>query len=551
MCMSEERKKDMLLEEENKSPNQPAPKAKNKKKVLITAISCALAVVLAGGGLGYYVTWDAQRKQAEREAFEAMKNATRGGWELAAPAYMDGTLAYSAYYAGPGLNCDTNDLSSVKMQTVSDTTRAHFDQYLTKVVANDYTLVARNEVGGSVFVSYQKNNEILYTYYAEKLQRAQVIVDKASVAETAFEYTYTPKNGDTSAFYQYAIMNDPFGQAGNKNVSAGKYADNGMFYVVKFADNSVMLIDGGSGAQATQTATAALVDFLYEITGANRTAGEKVRVACAFISHAHGDHYGFIRNLARDYTANFEFERFAFNFPNFQVGSAYKTMGTMFQTNYPNAQFMKLHTGQSIRLANATIDVITTHEDLASPVSGYTTIGDFNYSSTMIKITLSGKSFFLMADWGGTDNSNALATASDIVLKMYEENGAYPYLESDCVQVGHHGLNKFSPILNAVKAKTAFIPQSDSDWYGYAAEEYIDPVTNVKASKAATFKGAVEQAIVAGATAVYFQSRTTYGFTIDSQGVATLVQEAIRGADTEYLTMLERFNPFVMPSTTK
>ena len=530
---------------------------KRVNKKLIAVMACSLAVVLAGGGVGAYFIDKAQKERAqqlaEQQAFEEMKNATRGGWELTAPAYMGGTLANNAYYAGPGLLYNLDNLKAAKMQTVSNTTRTQFDAYLTKLAANDYELVARNEVGNSVFVSYQKGNEILYTYHANALQRTQVIVDCVSVAETAFEYMYTPQDGDTSAFYQYAIMNDPLGQSGNKNVSAGKYADNGMFYIIKLADNGLILIDGGSGAQASDRATAAMVDFLYEITGADKQAGEKIRVACAIITHAHGDHYGFLRDIVSGYSETVDIERFAYNFPQFAASSSSKqsvqTLCQLFQDNYPNALFMKIHTGQSISLANATVDVITTHEDLANPVSGYTTIGDFNYSSSMFKITLNGKSLFLMADWGGTDNENALKAGAEVVLGMYEENSAYPFLQSDFVQVGHHGLNEFSPILNAVQAPIAFIPQADSDWYGYI--DYTDEVTGVYANRASIYVNAVEDAIAAGATQVYFQSRTTYGFVIDNQGVATLVQEAIRGTDEEYDTMMERFNPFIMPSKTE
>ncbi len=153
-----------------------------------------------------------------------------------------------------------------------------------------------------------------------------------------------------------------------------------------------------------------------------------------------------------------------------------------------------------------------------------------------------------MADWGGTDNAEALSNGSQIVLSTYEENGAYPFLQSDYVQVGHHGLNEFSPILNAVQAPVAFIPQADSDWYTYSQPQYTDPVTGVKASKASIFKNAVSDAIAAGATQIYFQSRTTHGFIIDNEGNATHVSEAIRGANDGYLTMMERFLPFVMPS---
>lgn len=475
--------------------------------------------------------------------YEAMKNATRSGWKLSAPAYMNGTLSFNANSVGPGMDMDISDKTSAIMQVVSNTTRADFDAYRTKLVANDYALVAENAVGSSIFVSYAKADDIVYAYHIGGAARSQIIVDKVSDKETDFEYTYTPTADDTTTFYQYAIANDPLG-TGNGLASNKEYSDNGMFYIVKFADDSVMLIDGGSGKQATADTTSALVDFLYEITGKNKSAGEKVRVSLAYISHAHGDHYGFIRNLARDYTANFEFERFAYNFPMMGYGASYKTIGTMFQTNYPNAKYMKLHTGQSIQLANGIVDVVTTHEDLVDTLSGNAWYGDFNYSSTMLKITLNGKAFFVMADWSGSDIVQDSDKAVNTLFDIYRENDEYPFLKADVVQVGHHGLNEFSKILNEVQAKTALIPQADADWYGYLGQT----VDGVNANRAPKYINAANDAIAAGATEVYFQSRNTHAFTVALNGTITHTSEAIRGVSAAYLELLAKYRPFVMPT---
>ena len=168
---------------------------KNQTKILSLLLSVAFTVGCFGG-----CTPNGGDGSSVDASYEQMKNETRSGWYLSAPAYMGGTLSHNAYYAGPGLLYDVDDLSISKQQTISDTTRAEFNAYLTKLVANDYKQLERTEVGNSVFISYQKNNEILYTYHTEVGQRTQVIIDRASIPEKDFEYVYTPQEGDTSAF---------------------------------------------------------------------------------------------------------------------------------------------------------------------------------------------------------------------------------------------------------------------------------------------------------------------------------------------------------------
>jgi hypothetical protein len=164
----------------------------------------------------------------------------------------------------------------------------------------------------------------------------------------------------------------------------------------------------------------------------------------------------------------------------------------------------------------------------------------------MLKITLNNKSFFMMADWGGSDSEEVEKTVEP-VLDIYRENDAYPFFKSDFVQVGHHGLNELSVLLDKIQATTALIPQADTDWYGYKGG-WTDPITNLRVVKAPTFIRTVDDVIAAGATEVYFQSRNTYGFTIATNGTVTKSQEAIRGVTNEYLTMLSNYRPFVMPS---
>lgn len=462
---------------------------------------------------------------------------TRADWQLQAPAYMGGTLSANAYDIGPGIDCKL-DNSAGRMQIITGTTRTEFDAYLHKVEGNDYDLIAREDIANSTFIQYAKEGKTLYTYYVGETQQAHVITDAVSVTETQFEYTYTPSATDTTTFYQYALMNDPYGVSHGTQFDNGKfYSDCGMFYVIKTADNRLILMDGGEGTQASDAATAELVEFLYEITGQAKT--EKLRIACAVVSHAHGDHYKFIDNLVTNYTQNIQLERVAFNFPSWAAGgtknTTFEAFGNNLKTKFPSAQFMKIHTGQKLTLGNVTMEIITTHEDLVSPISGYTQIGDFNYTSTMFKFSANGKSFLAMTDWGGGDSSVGYQDASKRVFDLYRTaDGKYPHLKADIVQAGHHGLNDLESMYQAIGAKYAFVPQADSD---FTKEDH----NNTKASK---FINTINDLKGAGATDIYFQSRYTHGLTIAQNGDISHSSEAIRGADAGYLEFLQKYAPY-------
>ena len=459
---------------------------------------------------------------------------TRADWQLQAPAYMGGVLSANAYDTGPGMDCNL-DNSAGKMQIITGTTRAEFDAYLHKVEGNDYQLIAREDIANSTFIQYAKDGKTLYTYYVGETNQAHVITDSASVTETQFEYTYTPSATDTTSFYQYALMNDPYGVNYNTKFDSGKsYPDCGMFYVIKTADNRLILIDGGDNSQATDAATAGLVDFLYEITNQQRT--EKLRIACAIVSHAHSDHYKFIDKLVSDYTQNIQLERVAFNFPSWSSrgvnNATYEAFGNNLQTKFPSAQFMKVHTGQKITLGNVTMEIITTHEDLVSPVSGYTQIGNFNYTSTMFKFSANGKGFLAMADWGGSDVSTEYNAAAKRVFDLYRTaDEIYPHLKADIIQAGHHGLNDLQSMYDVIGAKYAFVPQADSD--------FANQTNNSKASK---FTKTINDLKGAGATHIFFQSRYTYGLTIKQNGDISHSSETMRGADDGYFEFLQKHN---------
>ena len=91
--------------------------------------------------------------------------------------------------------------------------------------------------------------------------------------------------------------------------------------------------------------------------------------------------------------------------------------------SFKGAQLIKPHTGQSISIRNAVIDVLFTHEDLYPNAVGVDTL---NNTSTVLRMSIAGQTILITGD--------AEVTANNSLCRMYKE-----YLKSDILQVPHHG----------------------------------------------------------------------------------------------------------------
>lgn len=448
----------------------------------------------------------------------------RSGWLLSAPAYMDGTLSYRTYNTGMGLEFDPQK-SAGELQVIQGTSRDGFETYLEKVEKNGYDEVVRTETNGNLHVEYEKDGQILYTYYVKNLKEARVIEDAFSAKETDVEYVYELQDGETTTVYQYALMNNPLGN----NDGSTPYPDNGMFYIFRQANGNLILIDGGDMTQATDTATTALLDFLYQITGKAKT--EKLTVSAIMISHAHPDHKGFIHKLVQNHSANLSIERAFYNPPFWQAdeacGADYVAFGKLLKEKFPNIQYVKPHTGQSIQLGEVQMDVLLTHEDLLIPNVAQTMITNFNNSTTVVKYTVQGKTLLQLGDFIGTGNSQ------ERFLQMYKNGTSYPALKADIVQVGHHAMNRMAALYEAIGARYAFVPAADCDFDAYEGQVpdcYQTTINDVIAANAD-----VE---------LYFQSRKTCAFTIAKDGSISISQTDILGADSGYADLFAPYQAF-------
>ncbi len=380
-------------------------------------------------------------------AFESNENS---GWKLErVPAYEGGKCSGGVYLSGQGSGDRTARISGdSRMTIVSETNAEQFTTYLAKLERYGYTRIFFREEGNNIYTQYALGQKLVYAYFTAMAGEVRVIEDRSSTNSIEKAgYVYEKKAGESTYIYQYGLpMSD--------GAATDKRAGNGMAYIVKCADNSLIVIDGGLYKQYDATQLAGLMAFMRQITG---TKTGKVRISAWYVTHTHDDHVsGFVYFLSK-YRSQISLERLAANIPSLNSPNgiiaknrnvAIKTMSYL-NEYYPGLEYVALHTGMMLSIADVTLDVIYTHEDCTLASDSSSRIGDdFNNTSTVVKLLFDGGSALITGDM----NTSA----------MYYITSLNPAerVKCDVVQVAHHGYNEIYNLYNAAKAGAVFFPQS-------------------------------------------------------------------------------------------
>ena len=300
---------------------------------------------------------------SSKNTSESSLSRVREGWLLDAPSYEGGVLATSLYDAGTGLSQDSAAADGERsyMMCISNTSQNEFIAYTEKLVRRGYVLDSENTMDAprysglvrqtNLYRQYRKDNKLLYVYFNAAIDQVRVIEDHASIPESEFEYSFG-YNGDTPVdVCMYGMKYHPKGLQFSDPGGDPDTANNGSFFIIRQADNSVILIDGGARRQVTDISVEGLWSFLHQIT--EKEENEPITVACWFVSHPHEDHYSLVYALLEKYHEQIDLQRVMFNFPNPTAGgqALYEFRGNI-DCYFPNAKFLKCHTGQSIHLGS-------------------------------------------------------------------------------------------------------------------------------------------------------------------------------------------------------
>ncbi len=229
-------------------------------------------------------------------------------------------------------------------------------------------------------------------------------------------------------------------------------AAEGMGYVIRLADGSFCIIDGGMGDPDHVDS-----DKLMGILNAQKPEGtEKPVIAAWIFTHLHGDHVGVFNCFSLDHHDDVVIEMLIFNFPTEEEIAASDSpymlddsiyRWTQFKKNltefYADVPVIKVHTGNRFQVRNAAFEVLFTLDDLypASILNG----NGMNESSLLLKMTLEEQTYLWTGDFG--------FIAADLVLMEYDKT-----LSCDFLQLAHHGMNGTVALYAHVNPKYALLP---------------------------------------------------------------------------------------------
>lgn len=372
-----------------------------------------------------------------------MDNQTN--WIFSCPAPAFGRVEAGFYNAGPMAADDRKGPTweDSRLQIVSGVTETDFESYVNKLEASGYAGYLRHAIGSDLVYACRKGGKNYHIRFCAKRQELRVVEEPDHVSPEAFGYR-SDGEGKTT-LYQYGLYYDP------DNNMTPKTANCGMLYILHLCDNSLFMIDGGFILQWNEEAADGLWQFLRRIT--NTPEGGTVRISCWYFTHTHADHIDGCVKLLNRHHDGIRLERLMYNFPLYGNLGGYEPSAfyvrDMVAKWYPEARFLKLHTGQKFDLADVTVEVFYTQEDAVVPeaITKFP-MRDGNCMSAILKLTVDGKTVMMLGDTN---------VETESWLEKYSEPGPW---KSDMVQLAHHCFNYLDTLYSWIEAPVILVPNS-------------------------------------------------------------------------------------------
>ena len=419
-------------------------------------------------------------------------------WKLDCPTPDCGKIVDGVYRVGAMLADDreSNTSEDARMQTITGVTEADFEAYVRMLENAGFSDCYAHSMGADKFFAGSYAAKNYHVRYLAARNELRVIEDRNVTPLTRFGYEAAGEK--QTVIYQYGLYYDPNNDCTDKTVNCG------MLYVIRLCDNRLMLIDGGHLYQWNAQALQAFWSFLHQITDTPEDG--VIDIACWYFTHAHGDHVMGCTRLLDRYHEQIKLERVMHGFVSYQVDAcgydpSVFAMKRAIRQYYPDVPCLRLHAGQKFPLADVICEVLYAQEDAveANAPEKFPLL-DFNCTSTIIKLTVNGKTALFLGDTN-LESEKLLAKISTPDI-----------WKADAVQVAHHCFNFLDTLYAWADAPMAWLPNS---YFGAHTPENTPKLESVLR--------------FVGDGQIYYEGEATYGFAAGKCGFMPIFTESVVG----------------------
>ncbi len=348
-------------------------------------------------------------------------------------------------------SADVYDSSLQLYYTGKGVTEATYNTYCQTLEGAGYTVYTQSAAEDNIFRTYV-NNEKGITLYVAYTPLKYATAQGVTEFEANIRVISAPLSAvnllDSDMLNGADYVKKTETMITNVELDGGADENAGSAYIITLEDGTFVVIDGGSGNTAliSQRIFNALKDLYSKVHGKTVSKTNKIVISMWYLTHGHGDHYAGFTKFCEDRKDYIDLKRVVTNFPgdyevfnacdiNLNIRDSFMKKLTAF---FPDIKYYKVHTGQKFWLANSMFEVLYTHEDEYPYAAAY-----YNDSGVVLRQYINANS----AAIGDTVTPEATATATTMLWLGDVQNRPSSwmratwgsYLESDMVQVSHHG----------------------------------------------------------------------------------------------------------------
>lgn len=342
--------------------------------------------------------------------------------------------------------------NSASLVTYENREEKSFTLACQKYALEGYELYGKvNELGPVKSATYVKGDKLAHIYYSSLEKEIAIVTSDGEGANLPTPVAFSGDKSKTSV----------------TQMPGSKGETSGMGYVVRLADGSFIVYDGGYTSEAID-----VYNSLVELNGGSESG---IVIRAWILTHGDGDHYQALREFLSKYASKVTFE-YLMTAPIKDNFNGSKTTGSGVITTENSAKALgikvcRVHTGMVFNFCDVELEILLAPESIfaygnPSAHRAYTDSsyefygrGDLNgYQNetsivSRIKASDNRKTFMALGDAGHS--------GADKLLALYGNDKATSYLKSDICQVAHHGCETFSlECYKVIDADIWFYPSS-------------------------------------------------------------------------------------------